>query len=75
MDKIFRKSFRVELTIAAKDLECAEELFLNEHDIIGVYGDNDGRCSHVLKVEVVDSYKVEEDILDADGKITDIKYH
>ena len=75
MEKIFRKSFRVELTIEAQDLECAEELFLNEYDIMGIYGDENLRSAHVLKVEVVDSSNVEEDILDADGKKIDIKYH
>tara|TARA_Y100000593_G_C4038624_1_gene204020 strand:+ start:84 stop:302 length:219 start_codon:yes stop_codon:yes gene_type:complete len=72
MDKIFRKSFRVEVTIAAKDLEHARELY----ELYDITETDKDLISHILNVEVVeDDYEWEEDIVDADGKKIDIKYH
>jgi len=72
MDKVFRKSFRVEVTIAAKDLECARELY----ELYDITEYDKHPFSHILNVEVVeDDYEWEEDIVDADGKKIDIKYH
>jgi hypothetical protein len=67
MDKIFKKSFRMEITIAAKDLEVAKELY-------ELYG-HTGGYSHVLNLEVVeDDYPWEEVIVDKYGSNVDIKY-
>ena len=71
MERRFKKSFRVVVTIAAKDLECAEELY----ELYDITEYDKHPFSHVLNVEVVESEPTEEDILDADGKIIDIKYH
>ena len=72
MERTFKKSFRMEITIAAKDLEVAKELY----ELYGHTGgySHDYRC-HTINLEVVeDDYPWEEVIVDKYGSNVDIKY-